>query len=144
MPAIIVAYVTHVWDFTKTGNAYGKLMSWAGPKGLNGGKTITVYHDDPNITDISKVRQSACIELKQPVKTSGAINSTTIKEGNYATGKFEIGFSEFAEAWGSMMIWVKENGYKVNNERGSYEIYHNNFNNHPQKKCIIEICVPVK
>ena len=144
MPAINVAYVTHVGDFTKIGNAYGKLMNWAGPKGLIGGKTITVYHDDPNITDISKVRQSACVELNQPVKTSGAVNSTTIKEGNFAVGKFEIGFSEFENAWGSMMVWVEENGYKVNNERGCYEIYHNNFNNHPQKKCIIEICVPLK
>jgi AraC family transcriptional regulator len=143
MPVINVAYVKHVGDFTKIGNSYGKLMGWAGPKGLIVGKTITVYHDDPNITDISKVRQSACIELKKPIKTSGEVNSTIIKEGKYAVGKFEISFSEFEKAWASMMIWVEENNYKVNNKRGSYEIYHNNFNNHPQKKCVIEICVPV-
>ena len=136
MPAINVAYVSHVGSFEKIGNAYEKLMRWAGPKGLIGGKTTTVYHDDPNITDISKVRQSACIELKQPVKTSGEVNSTTIKEGNFAVGNFEIAFSEFEKAWGSMMVWVEENRFKVNNERGCYEIYHNNFNNHSQKKCI--------
>lgn len=144
MPKINVAYVTHVGDFTKIGNAYGKLMKWAYSNGVGGGKTITVYHDNPNITDIAKVRQSACIELKEPVKASGEISSTIIKEGNYAVGKFEIGFSEFEKAWHSMMIWVEENGYKINAKRGSYEIYHNNFKTHPQSKSIIEICVPVK
>lgn len=144
MPEINVAYVTHVGDFTKIGNAYGKLMKWAYSNRAGGGKTITVYHDNPNITDISKVRQSACIELKHPVKTSGEINSTTIKEGNYAVGKFEVSFSEFEKAWQSMMIWIEENGYEVNTSRGSYEIYHNNFKTHPQNKSIIEICVPVK
>lgn len=143
MPAINVAYVSHVGDFTKIENAFEKLMRWAGPKGLIGGKTITMYHDDPNITDISQVRQSACIELKQPVKSSGDVNTTTIKEDTYAVGKFEIGFSEFAEAWGGMMFWIEENGYTVNNERDCYEIYHNDFRTHPENKCILEICVSV-
>ena len=143
MPAIDVAYVTHVGPFQEIGNAYGKLMRWAGPKGLIGGKTITVYHDDPNITDISKVRQSACIELKQPAKASGEVNTTTIKEGNYAVGKFEIAFSEFERSWQSMMVWINEKGYETNPENAYYEIYHNDFNTHPEKKCIVEICVPV-
>lgn len=142
-PAINVAYVSHVGDFTKIGDAFEKLMRWAVPKGLMGGKTITVYHDDPNITDISQVRQSACIELKKHVKPSGDVNTTTIKEDNYAVGKFEIGFSEFAEAWGGMMLWIEENGYKVNNKRDCYEIYHNDFRTHPENKCIVEICVSV-
>ncbi|WP_164723498.1 GyrI-like domain-containing protein, partial [Tenacibaculum discolor] len=56
------------------------------------------YHDDPNITDISKMRQSACIELQQDVKVSGEVNKMTLKEGNYAVGKYEIDFSEFGNA----------------------------------------------
>lgn len=143
MPKINIAYVTHVGAFDKIGFAYGKLMKWAGPKGLIGGKTITVYHDDPNTTEINKVRQSACIELKSPIKTDGEVNTTVIETGKYAVGKFEISFSEFEKSWKSMMIWVADNGFEVNAIRGCYEIYHNNFNNHPQKKCIIEICIPI-
>lgn len=144
MPLINVAYVTHVGNFQGIGKAYEKLMNWAYANGVSGEKTITVYHDNPNNTDISKIRQSACIELKKPVKASNEVSSTTIKEGNYAVGKFEVGFSEFEKAWQSMMIWIEENGYKVNATRGSYEIYHNNFKNHPQGKSVIEICIPVE
>lgn len=144
MPTKNVAYISYVGPFGQIGNTYGKLMRWAGPKGLLGGKTITVYHDDPNITDISKMRQSASIELQQDVKVSSEVNKMTLKEGSYAAGKFEIDFSEFGNAWGNMMIWVEENGYTLDVARDCYEIYHNDFNTHPEKKCIVEICVPVK
>lgn len=144
MPAVNVAYVEHVGPFEEIGGAYGKLMKWAGPKGIIGSKTITTYQDDPNITDISKVRTSACIELAEAIKPSGEVNTKTLPKGDYAVGKFEIGFPEFKMAWGSVMVWIEENGYKVNSEISCYEIYHNNFMNHPEQKSIVEICVPVK
>jgi len=144
MPTIRVAYVTHIGPFDQIGKAYGKLMSWAGPKGLIGGKTITCYHDNPEVTDISKIRQSACIELKREVQPSGMVNTTIIESGQYAVGKFEVSFQEFEKAWQTMMVWVSEKGYQPNEKRACYEIYHNNFKNHPEQKSIIEICVPVK
>lgn len=144
MPSINVAYITHVGSFEGIGKAYKKLLKWAYNNKVSYEKTITVYHDNPNITDISKLRQSACITLKQSVQTRGEINLTTIKEGNYAVGKFEVSFLEFKKAWQSMMIWIRKNEYKINNKRGSYEIYHNNFKNHPENKSIIEICIPVE
>ncbi len=144
MPTIRVAYVTHIGPFDQIGKAYGKLMSWAGPKGLIGGKTITCYHDNPEVTDISKIRQSACIELKREVQPSGMVSTTIIESGQYAVGKFEVSFQEFEKAWQTMMVWVSEKGYQPNEKRACYEIYHNNFKNHPEQKSIIEICVPVK
>lgn len=144
MPAINVAYVTHIGPFEQIGKAYGKLMSWAGPKGLMGGKTITCYHDSVEVTDLDKIRQSACIELKKPVNPGDGVNVTTIKEGDYAVGKFEVSFNEFEKAWQSMMVWISENDLIPNAERACYEIYHNHFKDHPQQKSIIEICVPVK
>lgn len=144
MPAMQVAYVTHIGPFDQIGKAYGKLMSWAGPKGLVGGKTITCYHDNPEVTDISQIRQSACIEIKKEAQASGMVNITTIESGQYAVGRFEVSFQEFEKAWQTMMVWVSEHGYQPNEKRACYEIYHNNFKNHPQQKSIIEICVPVK
>jgi AraC family transcriptional regulator len=144
MPAIDVAYISHVGLFDQIGTAYKKLMLWAAFHGQYGRKTITCYHDNPEITDIDKLRQSACIEIAKPVKKSNRVNFTTIKEGNYAVGKFEIPFSEFEKAWQGVMVWVSEKGYIVDSEKVCYEIYHNNFKTHPNKKCEIEICVPVK
>ncbi|MBN1187102.1 MAG: AraC family transcriptional regulator [Bacteroidales bacterium] len=144
MPAIKVAYVTHVGSFEGIGKAYGKLMSWAGAKGLIGGETVTCYHDNPEVTEIDKIRQSACIVLTKDVQPSGEVKTTTIQSGRHAVGKFEVTFNEFEKAWQTMMVWIAENDYIPNEKRAFYEIYRNNFKNHPQQKCIIEICVPVK
>jgi AraC family transcriptional regulator len=43
-----------------------------------------------------------------------------------------------------MMVWIVEHDYIPNEKQVNYEVYHNNFNNHPQQKSIIEICVPLK
>lgn len=142
---INLAYVAHTGPFQEIGQAYGKLMQWAGPKGLLNSpdaKTITVYHDDPNVTEESKLRQSAGVLLSSPVKTEGEIGSMTLPAGKFAVGRFEIPFSEFQRSWQSMFVWINENGYKATGE-DCFEIYHNNFNTHPQKKSIIDICIPL-
>jgi AraC family transcriptional regulator len=41
-------------------------MQWAGSRELLSNpnvKTVTVYHDDPNVIKIENVRQSACITV---------------------------------------------------------------------------------
>jgi AraC family transcriptional regulator len=144
MPAVKVAYVSYVGSFEGIGKAYKRLMKWAGQNELIGAKMITCYHDNPEVTDIDKIRQNACIELTKDVKTSGDIKTTTIESGEYAVGKFEICFDEFEKAWQTMMVWIVEHDYIPNEKQVSYEVYHNNFNNHPQQKSIIEICVPLK
>ena len=99
MPAVKVAYVSYVGSFDGIGKAYKRLMKWAGQNELIGGKKITCYHDNPEVTDIDKIRQNACIELSKKVRTSGDIKTTTIESGEYAVGKFEVCFNEFEKAW---------------------------------------------
>ncbi|MCG8577343.1 MAG: AraC family transcriptional regulator [Flavobacteriales bacterium] len=145
MPQMKLAYVSHTGPFEQIGEAYGKLMQWAGPKGLlnnPGFKCVTVHHDDPNITEISKVRQSACITLDEAIKAEGEIGYMTTEKVKCAVARFEIDFSEFEQSWQSVFIWLNENGYQTAN-KDCYEIFHNDFNEHPQKKCILDICVPV-
>ena len=144
MPTIKVAYLAHVGSFDGIGKAYEKLIKWANTKGLIGGKMITCYYDNPEVTDIDKIRQNACIELIKEVRTSGDVKTTTIESGESVVGKFEVGFNEFEKAWQTMMVWVVEHDYIPNEKQACYEIYHNNFKNHPQQKSIIEICVPIK
>lgn len=146
LPAYNLAYVSHTGAFDQIGHAYGQLMNWAGPKGLlytPNVKTVTVYHDDPSVTEISKVRQSASIVLNEPVATEGIIGQLTTEAGRYVTGNFEITAQEFEMAWQSVFVWINENGFRTD-EKDYFEIYHNDFNTHPEKKFIVEICVPIK
>lgn len=146
MPALNLVYCRHMGDFSKIGEAYGKLMQWAGPRGLLSNpnlKTVTVYHDDPNVTELKNVRQSACITVEDSVKTEGEFGSLTIPAGKFVVGSFEIDATQFTESWNSVCVWLSESGYQPD-DRNSYELYHNNHEEHPEKKFILDICIPVK
>ncbi len=146
MPEMNLVYCRHMGDFSKIGEAYDKLMQWAGPRGLLNSpntKTVTIYHDDPNITKIENVRQSACITVEGPVKTEGEFGNLKIEAGKYVVGSFEIDVTEFTDSWNSVCVWLSESGYQPD-DRNSYEIYHNNHEEHPEKKFIVDICIPVK
>lgn len=146
MPAMKVVYIDHVGPFNEIGRVYGRLFQWAGPKGILSDpdlKTITVYHDDPKVTDISKVRQSAGIVVKDDVQTDGEVAQMEVRQGKFAVGQFEITAMEFTHAWDSMCIWVAEKGYK-STDGHYYELYHNDHEKHPEKKFIVDICIPVE
>ena len=146
MPAMELVYCRHIGTFNMIGEAYGKLMKWAGPRGLLSSpdmKTVTVYHDNPKVTDSDKVRQSACITINKAVKTEGEFGNLSIPTGKYVVGSFEIDATEFTKAWDSVCIWLSESGYQPA-DANPYELYHNNHEEHPQKKFIVDICIPVK
>jgi AraC family transcriptional regulator len=146
MPELNVAFVQHVGDFNQIGQAYEKLMRWAGPKGLLSSpnmKTATIYHDDPKVTEMSKVRQSACITLENDIKARGEVGTMKVKAGTFAVGRFEITEQGFEKAWDSMCVWTAENGYK-SRDGEYYELYHNDHMEHPERKFILDICIPVE
>ncbi|MBF4470754.1 GyrI-like domain-containing protein [Flavobacterium sp. HJJ] len=144
MPKLDLAFITQI-GHEGLGNAYGRLMKWAIPKGLlkEGSKMLTIYHDSFKITDPNKVRMSACLILKEKIKADGEIGLTAIEKGKCIVGHFEIGIHEFEKAWTGLFIWMNENGFKKA-DRNPFEIYHNNFNEHPEKIAIVDFCIPVE
>ena len=146
MPALQLVYTRHIGAFHLIGEAYGRLMRWAGPRGLLSSpnlKTVTVYHDDPQVTELEKLMQSACITVEGPVKTEGEFGTMSLPAGKYAVGRFEITALEFEQAWNAVCVWLSESGYQPA-EGYPYELYHNNHEEHPERKFILDICVPVK
>lgn len=124
--------------------AYQKLMRWAAPLGLlnEHTKMLTVYHDSFKVTEADKVRTEACIVFNQPVKPVGEIKLSTIEKGKFIVGSFEIVLDDFEKSWTGLFIWMNENGYKKA-DRNIFELYHNNFNDHPEKKAIVDFYIPV-
>ncbi len=146
MPEMQVIYCRHTGEFNQIGQAYGKLMQFAGPRGLlnnSDAKTLTLYHDDPTVTAIEKVRQSACLVISKEVKIEGEIGKLTIPAGKFAVGRFEIDVTEFEQAWNTMCLWFTESGYEPGTGN-PYELYHNDHTKHPEHKFILDICIPVK
>jgi len=146
-----VAYIRHIGSYAENSalfeELFGKLFKWAGPRGLINfpeTKMLSVYYDDPNITDESKLRMDVSISIPENTEVSGEIGKMTIAGGKYAVGRFEIKASEYGDAWQKMMgEWLPDSGY-VPDDKPCFELYQNDPKEHPQGLHIFDICVPVK
>lgn len=145
MPALSLIYCRHMGAFDQIGKAYETLFKWAGPRGLvtPNAKTVTVYHDDPSITSMEKVRQDASLIVEGDVKVDGEIGKSTLPGGKYAVGRFELKETEFEKAWNTLCAWFTESGFEPG-EGPTYELYHNDYQDHPDHHFIVDICIPVK
>lgn len=146
MEAMPVIYCRHTGQFDQISKAYEKLFKWAGPRGLMNSpdlRCITYYHDDPKVTDTEKIRQSACLTISKDIRTEGEIGKMVIPGGRYFVCHFEISDTEFQEAWDNSCLWLSESGY-LPADASPLEIYYNDHQTHPEKKFIVDICIPVK
>ena len=141
-----LAKVEYKGSFQGIGKAYKKLLSWAHDNGYsnsNKNKTLTIYHDNPNEVKMNNVRQSACIIIDQTFDTTNEITKMKLNAGKFVVGRYEISFFEFKHAWTEMFDWINKNNLKTS-KKNAFEVYQNNSNNHPQKKCIVDICIPIE
>ena len=142
-----VAYCRHVGKFEEIATAYDKLFRWAGPRGLVNHpdtKVLTLYHDDPNLTIMENLYQSACISIDESIKTEGEIGKMLIPGGKYACGYFEIDAGHFTEAWAAMYAgWLPESGYECD-DRLPFELYKQADEDSKKGVFKFDICVPVK
>ena len=150
-PDLHVAYVRHVGPYKGDAAMFEDLftrpMRWAGPRGLCGPQmqVLSVYHDDPEITEEEKLRVSACITVPEGTRVDGEVGSMTVKGGTCAVARYEItGSEQYEAAWTWLMgVWLPESGYQPD-DRLCYELYHNNPKEDPGGKHVVDICIPVR
>ncbi len=146
-----IAYIRHIGpyagDVELFRSLFEKLMHWAGPRSLlrfPETKVMAIYHDDPKITDPDKLRTDCCITVPADAEVDGEIGKATVPAGLTAMARFELASDEYPHAWNFVFgQWLPQSGYQPDN-RPCYELYHNNPDEHPEGKCIVSICVPVK
>jgi AraC family transcriptional regulator len=144
LPKLDLAYITQI-GVTGLPDAFGRLIKWATPLGLMQSedlKLARIYHDSFKITTPEKVRMSVCILLKEPISVDGEVGLTTIPSGKFIVGRFEIEPLDFEKAWRGLFAWMNDNGYKKA-DQNPFEIYHNDFNTHPEKKFIVDLYIPI-
>ncbi len=147
LPELLVAYVRHIGAFPQIGQAFDRLMRWAGPRGLlrfPETKSLAVYHDSPEVTETDKLRSDACITVPEGTQVEGEVGLLRIPGGRFAVGHFEISADQFGKAWDALMgEWFPSSGWQPD-DRMCYELYLNDPEKHPQHKFIVDICEPVK
>lgn len=148
---IPVVYVRHTGpykgDATLFQKLHEKLNKWGGARGLINfpeTKSLTIYHDNPELTDDNKLRISVCLSAPDDTKVDGDIGKMTIPGGKYAVGYFEIKETQYPEAWAFMYgKWLPESGYQPD-DGCTFENYLNEPSQHPDNIHIVEIYIPVK
>lgn len=143
-PELYLAGVTHV-GVNGIENAFEKLTKWAIPRGFlkdSEAKMGRIFYDSFKITAPDKVRMSIFLITNAPFKTEGEINKLTINKGKCIVGRFEITPHEFEKSWTSLFLWMNENGCKKNAEH-PFEIYHNDYREHPENKFIVDLYIPI-
>ena len=151
MPEFTVAYVRHIGPYKGDSalfeRMFNKLMTWAGPRGLlqnPGTKVMSVYHDDPKVTDETKLRTSACISIPGDTPVDGEIGKMTLAGGQFAVARFELKHDEYEAAWDALMgDWLPDSGYQPD-DRLCYELCHTSPKDDPEGRSKVDICVPVK
>ena len=124
--------------------AYGSLVNWAERLGLMNAssKMVTVYHDSFRDTPADQVRMRAGMSWNEDVALDGPVENYHLIPGNCIIGHFKIGLSEFEPSWKGLFAYMKENGHQKSNQP-PFEVYHNNFNEHPEKLAIVDFYIPI-
>lgn len=140
-----VVYYRHTGAFDQMGASIGKLMQWAYPRGLVGNPPQfgACYLDDPDITPVEKLQSDVFLVVDREVKVDGPVGKYTIDGGMYAVGRFEIAMNEFADAWHAMCGLIADHGCR-SVDGFHHELYLNNPDEHPEKKHLVDIYIPVK
>lgn len=139
-----VVYFRHTGAYNQMEPSIGKLMQWAYPRGLVGNPPLVGanYLDDPDITPVEKLQSDVFLVVDREVKVDGEIGKYTIEGGTFAVGHFEIAMDEFADAWHAMCRLIAEHGCR-SVDGSHHELYLNNPDEHPEKKHIVDIYIPV-
>lgn len=145
-----VAYIRHIGpykgDIDLFENLFYRLFKWAKARELlnTDTKILALYNDLPEIRDENKLRLTACITIPETIETQGSIGKLTIQGGKYAIARFEIANDEFDDAWGLVYgTWLPESGYQPE-DKPAFELFHNAPHEHPQRKIIVDLCIPIK
>jgi AraC family transcriptional regulator len=116
---IKVYSVRHTGDYNKIGNAFEKLMGWAyknkikNKKNLMGKEayTYSIAYDDPNVTDINKLRSDACMSnTDESVELEDGIFKQEIEGGKYAVFLHKGEYSKLKDTYNNIFSsYIKEN-----------------------------------
>jgi len=116
---IKVYSIRHVGDYNSIGATFGKLMGWAysnrikNKKNLMGKDTFSygIYYDDPNVTDINKLRSDACINnTDDSVELNEEIVRQEIAGGKYAVFLYKGEYSGLRDVYNNIFAtYIKSN-----------------------------------
>jgi AraC family transcriptional regulator len=149
LPKMTVAYIRHIGPYVGNSevfkNLFERICKWAGGKGLLNADTkfLSIYPDDPSITEENKLRADICVSIAEDTKVEGEIGKQVIEEGLYAVASFDIKDpKDYSKAWNEVYKnWLPQSGYEPA-DVPPFELY-GPMSKHSYDH-VVEICIPLK
>ncbi|HEY3296761.1 MAG TPA: AraC family transcriptional regulator [bacterium] len=147
VPPMKVVFVRVNGPYTQSaGQAWGKLCSWAGRKGLMRSQPVLIgiSHDDPEITPPDKVRYDACLVVQQEVEPEGDFGVQELGGGDYAITMHKGPYERLGETYSYLCgQWAPQNGYRLRS-LPPFEIYKKDPSVAKPEDLLTEIYLPVE
>ncbi|MGA2185428.1 MAG: AraC family transcriptional regulator [Bryobacteraceae bacterium] len=142
---IRVAFARHVGPFDEVGEAWQRLMMWAGRQGLLGPgvRMVGIVQDDPEITAPEKLRYDAALVVEDGVSASGDIGIQEVGPGEYAVALHVGPYNTLGQTYVRMCgEWLPESGRELESAP-AIEFYLNSPMTASPDQLRTEICLPL-
>ncbi|TLG71546.1 AraC family transcriptional regulator [Culicoidibacter larvae] len=108
-------------------------------------KVLTIYHDNPFITDAKNLRTSVAmtIPLNAAVTETDEISSMVIS-GNFGVGHFELNLGEYGDAWNYMYQDWLFSGENKARDAFPFELYVSEPPKNFKAKSLTDIYIPIE
>lgn len=103
-------------DFPGT---FAKLWAYVKEKKLfsAGIEHIGIYHNDPKVTEIEKLRSDVCLVISKPVEPHGEIGVKNIPGGKYAIFSYQGPYSSLGLVYDTIFSkWLPESGEQLRDQ----------------------------
>jgi AraC family transcriptional regulator len=146
-PIVYLRYIgASLGDHERFEYAYESLMQWASSRGIEDcsrKRIYAVYHDNPLVTEESRLRISAGFEAPPAMEVSGNVGKMVVPGGKYAVAHFEY---ETREEYMAVYLflserWLRDFGYSPDIHRYDYICF---LSSPSDRKLDIALSVPIR
>ena len=143
-----MACVRHVGPFEQYGNAWAKLMAWAGPLGLLGPKTVYagISYDDPSVVEPAKLRSDACISVPKDMvfEQDSPVKFRDIGGGEHAVITHRGPYETMGGNIYKLLQWPEKNGRQMRADAEGVLFIFRTMNVADPGKSVTDICLPLE
>ena len=142
-----VAFLSMKGPYTLIGEAFGKLYSWIGEKGLvPAGPPSGVYFNSPDQVPAEELVWELRCPIIGDVALSGpdeqGLGAKTVEEVEVAYTLHKGPYDQVGLVYGALIGWIMENGYDITGP--SEEVYLTDPDYTPAEELLTEVRFPVR
>ncbi len=139
-------FVRHTGHYSECGQAWDRLLTWAGARGLLGPgvRFIGICHDDPEVTPPERLRYDACVTVGDIAGVEDDVGRQVIGGGLYAMATHVGPYDRLGEIYARLCgEWVPRSGYELRSAP-CLEEYLNSPESTAPEDLITDIYIPLE